>query len=291
MPIHGFLTIDKPTALTSHDVVARVRRLVGQRRVGHGGTLDPLATGVLPIGLGEATRLLPYLVEGRKTYQAVVRLGVTTTTDDAAGAPLATRPVPPLSVDELRQTLAQFEGLIEQVPPMYSAVRIDGRRLYELARRGEEVERTPRTVEIERIELLHWQPPLLTLAITCGKGTYIRALARDLGAALGCGAHVVALRRTQVGTLTLASAITLAELEAEPGRLVQALLPPDVAVADWPRLDLDASAAQRVANGLPVPRTLAAPRARAHGPDGRLLALLEPRGEQWQPVRVFRWSP
>ncbi|WP_043097988.1 tRNA pseudouridine(55) synthase TruB [Kallotenue papyrolyticum] len=290
MPIHGFLNIDKPTGLTSHDVVARVRRLVGQRRVGHGGTLDPPATGVLPIGLGEATRLLPYLVEGRKTYQAVVRLGVTTTTDDATGEPLATRPVPPLTEDELRQALAQFEGLIEQVPPMYSAVRIDGRRLYELARRGEEVARAPRTVEIERIELLSWQPPLLTLVITCGKGTYIRALARDLGAALGCGAHVQALRRTQVGALTLETAVPLAALEAEPRQLAQALLPPDVAVADWPRVDLDASAAQRVANGLPVPRTLAVPRARAHGPDGRLLALLAPRGEHWQPMRVFRWS-
>jgi tRNA pseudouridine55 synthase len=289
MLTHGFLNIDKPAGMTSHDVVAKLRRIAGQRRVGHGGTLDPAATGVLPIALGEATKLVNYLVEGRKGYRAAIRLGVTTTTDDAEGAVIDSRPVPPLTHDDLRRALESFVGVIQQVPPMYSAIQVGGRRMYDLARKGESIALEPRTVEIDRIDLLDWQPPVATVAIECGKGTYIRAIARDLGALLGCGAHLESLRRTRVGPLTLPSAVPLQTLLDDPGALTQHLLPPESAVADWPRADVDESLATRIGNGLPVALRLTGDHGRAHGPDGRLMALLRRDGDQWRPFRVFNW--
>src|SRR3954447_7456527 len=201
--LHGFLNLDKPVGLTSHDVVARVRRIVGQKRVGHGGTLDPAASGVLPVGLGEATRLLEYLVDGRKRYQAVVELGRTTTTDDAEGDTVLLRPIPDVDEAVLRTMLASLTGTIEQVPPMYSALLVEGRRLYDLARKGVTLDLEARSVEIDQIDLVQWERPRLTIDVICGKGTYIRALARDLGEQLGCGAHLCALRRTAVGPLTI----------------------------------------------------------------------------------------
>lgn len=290
MLTHGFLNIDKPAGVTSHDVVATIRRLVGQKRVGHGGTLDPAATGVLPIALGEATKLVGYLVEGRKGYRAEVRLGVATTTDDADGEVIAARPVPPLTHADLRRALESFSGVIQQVPPLYSAIQIGGQRMYDRARRGEMIALAPRAVEIYRIDLLDWQPPIATLAIECGKGTYVRAIARDLGALLGCGAHLQALRRTRVGPLTLESSVSLQTLLDDPVQLTHALLPPEMAVADWPRADVDESVAQRIRNGMPVPLALAGDQVRAHGPDGRLMALLRRDGDRWRPFRVFRWS-
>lgn len=293
MLTHGFLNIDKPAGMTSHDVVAKLRRLVQQKRIGHGGTLDPAATGVLPVALGEATRLVSYLVDGRKGYRATVQLGRSTTTDDAEGATVEERPVPLLSHAELSDALQPFVGTISQVPPMYSAIQVAGRRMYDLARQGQTVELAAREVEIERITVVAWQSPLLTLDILCGKGTYIRAIARDLGAALGCGAHLAALRRTEVGPLTLATAVPLAALLEDRARLAEHLLPPEMAVADWPRADLDEATTSRIRNGLPIELSDELAQAacvRAHGPDGRLLALLQPEDARWRPFRVFAWA-
>jgi tRNA pseudouridine55 synthase len=290
--MHGFLNIDKPAGLTSHDVVARVRRLARQKRVGHAGTLDPAATGVLVIALGAATRLIEYIQDATaKRYYAVVHLGVTTTTDDAEGEVISTSLVALYSPPVLESVLAQFRGPIMQVPPMYSALHHEGRRLHELAREGSVVERPARPVTIERLKLLAWERPLLTLDIVCSKGTYIRALARDLGAALGCGAHLEALRRTAVGTFLIEDAIPLAALEANPALVMSCLLSPEQAVADWPAIDLDAAEARQVRNGQAIARAgLAGPRARAHSPDGRLLALLTRDDERWKPEKVFDWT-
>jgi len=288
--IDGFLNVDKPAGLTSHDVVARIRRVAGQKRVGHGGTLDPAATGVLPIGLGQATRLLEFLVEGRKRYRAVVRLGLTTTTDDAEGAVVAERPVPVLEETELHAILEQFVGVVDQVPPIYSAIQVAGRRLYDLARAGETPELAPRRVEIDRIELLSWCSPLLELDIVCGKGTYIRALARDVGARFGCGAHLLALRRTAVGALSLETAIALDRLLEAPQTLARHVLPAGVAVAHLPRVDLDVAAAQRLRHGLPVDIPAEAstdPIMAGFGSSGELVALVRYDGSRWRPWKVL----
>jgi tRNA pseudouridine55 synthase len=292
MAIHGFLNIDKSTGLTSHDVVARVRRLARQKRVGHAGTLDPAATGVLVVALGAATRLIEYVQDATtKRYRAVVQLGVTTTTDDAEGEVIGTAPVPPLDSAAIEEVLACFRGPIMQVPPMYSALHHEGRRLHELAREGIVVERTARPVTIEQLEVLAWEPPLITLDIICSKGTYIRALARDLGMVLGCGAHLLALRRTAVGTFLVDDATPLAALEADPSSFMSILLAPECAVADWPSIELEAAEARQIRNGQTIARAeLAVPRARAHGPDGQLLALLVREGELWRPEKVFDWT-
>lgn len=291
--MHGFLNIDKPAGMTSHDVVARVRRIARLRRVGHAGTLDPAATGVLVVALGGATRLIEYVQDQTsKRYLASVRLGVTTTTDDAEGEVLAEAPLPPLDTRAIEEVLARFRGWVEQVPPMYSALHHEGRRLHELARAGVTVERKARRVLIERLDLLAWEPPLLKIDVLCGKGTYIRSLARDIGAALGCGAHLAELRRTAVGPFRIEEAVPLAELERRSQQNEQLpLLPPERAVADWVRVDLDAREAQRVRNGQAIAlRQASGERARAHGPDGSLLALLERDGAVFKPVKVFDWS-
>lgn len=284
----GFLVIDKPAGLTSHDVVARVRRLVGRSvKVGHAGTLDPAATGVLPVAFGSATRLIDQLVDARKGYVGVVRLGVQTTTDDAEGEPLAAQPVPVLTEAEIAAMLDRFRGAILQQPPAFSALHIDGQRAYALARAGNEVTLAPRLVQIDRIELLAWTPPDLTIAVACGKGVYIRALARDIGAALGCGAHLAALQRTFVGPFRLEQSVPLAAL-TDRSVLGQHLLPPETALLDWPALQLDDADARRVRHGMAIPAGEAeADRARAHDPAGHLIALLRRDGARWQPVKVF----
>lgn len=286
--LHGFLNINKSAGLTSHDVVARVRRLAGQKRVGHGGTLDPAATGVLPVGLGDATRLLEYLVEGTKQYQAVVRLGISTTTDDAEGSVVAEQPVPAFELGTLERALLPFVGVIQQVPPAFSAIQVNGQRMYDLARRGETPELAARPVQVLAIDVLAWHAPDLTLHIHCGKGTYIRAIARDLGRALGCGAHLAALQRRAVGPLLLDAAMTLETLQAAPERLAQALLPPTAALTDWPSSAVSSADATRLRNGLAVrlPQ-LTGPHAYAHDETGRLVALLHPADDGWRPFKVF----
>ncbi|WP_298405999.1 tRNA pseudouridine(55) synthase TruB [uncultured Chloroflexus sp.] len=284
----GFLAVDKPIGLTSHDVVARVRRLVGRTvKVGHAGTLDPAATGVLPVALGSATRLIDQLVEARKGYVGVVRLGVQTTTDDAEGETLATKPVPALTTSELDAVLDRFRGDILQQPPVFSALHIDGQRAYALARSGNDVTLAPRRVQIDRLELLAWTPPDLTIAVECGKGVYIRALARDIGATLGCGAHLAALQRTFVGPFRLERAVPLATL-TDRSVVIQHLLPPETVVLDWPILQLNEADARRVRHGIAIPAHDGTEHcARAHDPAGRLIALLRRNGARWQPVKVF----
>ena len=295
MAMHGFLNIDKPAGMTSHDVIAHIRRSARQKRVGHAGTLDPAATGVLVVALGHATRLIEYVQDATsKRYLATVYLGATTTTDDAEGQVLATVAVPPLDRAALEEALEPFQGEILQVPPMYSALHHQGRRLHELAREGIVVERAARPVTIERLELLDWDSPRLILDIMCSKGTYIRSLARDLGESLGCGAHLQALRRTAVGTFLIEQATPLAQLIDEPGDtdpLSQALLPPEIAVVDWPVVRLGTEAVRQVRNGSAIAFTdIDADSVRAHGSEGELLALLVRAGDLWKPVKVFDWS-
>lgn len=294
--MEGFINLNKPAGPTSHDMIDLVRRLSHQRRVGHGGTLDPLAQGVLPIGLGRATRLLAYFQEWDKVYRAHVLLGVSTSTYDVEGTVTAERPVPALGRAELERILADFQGQIEQVPPPYSAIRQGGRRLYQRVRAGEKVVPPPRQVDILDLQILSWQPPRLTLQIACGSGTYIRSLAHDVGERLGCGAHLAGLVRLRVGPMRLDDALAPEELRsaAARGRLDQVLLPLDLAVRHWPAVEVTADQATRLVHGLPLRRSqglvpAGQERIRAHGPDGRLLALLRWQADRqvWHPFRVF----
>ena len=236
----GFLVLDKPAGLSSHGCVARVRRAYGLKRVGHGGTLDPAVTGVLPIALGPATRLLPYL-SGDKTYRGVVQLGLRTDTDDLEGEVLQRQPPPQLSPTDLEAALEPFRGLIQQRPPAISAVHVNGQRAYKLARAGERVELEARPVSIQRLELLHWDPDLgrLELEVACSAGTYIRSLARDLGDALGCGGCLARLRRTEALGFRLEQSVAWEQLEALPP---PALVDPLDALSHLPKHPLTAEA-------------------------------------------------
>lgn len=286
--MHGFLNIDKPAGMTSHDVVARVRRLTRRGvKVGHAGTLDPAATGVLPIALGHATRLIEYLSDVRKGYCGRVRLGVVTSTDDAEGEVISTATVPPLTPELIEAAVAPLRGAILQVPPMYSALHHQGQRLYDLARAGKTVEREPRPVQIDALEWELGGSDELLITVACGKGTYIRALAREIGVSLGCGAHLAALQRTFVGPFLLSDAVPLADLQANPSRLPLALIPPEVALAGWPTAQLDAENSRRVRNGLPVTLTISGEHVRAYDDTGVLLAVLRREGDAWRPEKVF----
>ena len=251
--IDGFLVIDKPAGLTSHDVVQRVRRIAKQRRVGHLGTLDPLATGVLPIALGEATKLSQLLTHGAKSYRGKLELGVETTTYDREGEVVSKRegPWPERSVVE--KSLAKFQGEIDQVPPPYSAVKQGGQAAYRRARRGEEVVLEPRRVTISRCELTHYDPPYLALEVDCSAGTYLRSMAHDLGAALGTGAHLCELCRTRSGPFTLDQAITLDALE-ELGPNAESRVIPMLAATGLPTFEVDARVVRRVRNGVQLGR-------------------------------------
>jgi len=276
----GILVVDKPCGMTSHDVVVQVRRLTGQKRVGHAGTLDPMAAGVLIVCLGRATRVVEYLTGLDKTYRAVIRLGVETDTYDADGQVVATRSVN-LSETDLRGALSRFVGEIDQVPPMYSALKREGRRLYKLARKGVEVERPPRRVKVYDITLRAWQAdgqPEATIDVRCSSGTYIRSLAHDLGAVLGCGAHLTALTRLASGSFTLDEAVKLADLEGLAN--VQGLLRPlDAALQGLPAITLDADQARRVTRGQAilwngVEASTADSLYRVYNPDGTVVAIM-----------------
>ncbi len=296
----GFINLDKPVGPTSHTMVAHIRRIVGRKvRVGHAGTLDPAASGVLPLAVGSATRLISYLTDATKGYRATVQLGSTTTTDDAEGDVLTTHPVPPLDRPALAAALAPFRGDIWQVPPMYAALHHEGKRLYELARAGQTVERPPRPVTIISLALVVTPDAPLTAPITrfvlnvrCSKGTYIRALARDIGAALGCGAHLAALQRTAVGDFVLAAATPPTDLY-DHASLAAHLLPPDIAVRDWVAVTVSDAEARALQHGQGVLLDLdpAAVRARAHLHDGKLLALLVYRDGIWHPDKVLLPAP
>lgn len=254
--VNGVLVLDKPRGMSSNQALQKVRWLLNAEKAGHTGSLDPLATGVLPLCFGEATKFSQYLLDADKAYETVAHLGITTTTGDAEGDVVTELPVT-VGREALEAALPRFRGEIEQIPPMYSALKKDGQPLYKLARAGEVVEREARSVTIARLDLLDFASPCATLAVACSKGTYVRTLVEDLGQVLGCGAHVAALRRTQAGPFGLAQAVTLEELErvhAEGGNeaLDRFLLPVDAGLEHWPLLQLSEHSAYYWLHGQPV---------------------------------------
>lgn len=300
----GILNIDKPRGMTSFAVVAAVRRLAAERRVGHAGTLDPEATGVLPVFCGLATRVIEFLADTTKTYRADIELGVATDSFDAAGSVVARGDVSHIGRDELAAALEPFRGLIKQTPPMYSAVKHQGQPLYRLARAGITVERRRREVEVSRLELVDWRSPLATVEIDCSKGTYIRALANDLGEALGCGAMLSSLVRLRCGPFGLEDAVPFDELARafEEDGWQRLLRPTDSVLGHWPAVHLGEELAVAVRNGQlvdvggPVGRSIGEPSGeatggyrRAYAADGSLLAVLrfEPDAGLWHPDKVF----
>ncbi|MEV0202153.1 tRNA pseudouridine(55) synthase TruB [Nonomuraea sp. NPDC050691] len=284
----GLIIVDKPADWTSHDVVARMRRLAGTRRVGHAGTLDPMATGVLVVGVEKATRLLGHLALTEKVYTATMRLGVSTNTDDAEGEVTATASAAGVTPAEVHKGVAALTGAIMQIPPQVSAIKVDGRRAYKRARAGEEVELAARPVTVYGFEVLdvraHDDVVDVDAVVTCSSGTYIRALARDLGAGLGVGGHLTRLRRTRVGPYDLSVARTLDELAQEC-----VVLPIGEAVAAaFPRRDVTAEQATLVRHGGRLPAAgLGAGPIGVFGPEGELLALVEEQGRTARPLAVF----
>jgi tRNA pseudouridine55 synthase len=253
--VNGILLLDKPMGMTSNEALQRVKRLYQARKAGHTGSLDPLATGLLPVCLGEATKVSAFLLDADKRYQVRVRLGITTSTADAEGEVIATASLEGVDKAGICALLPRFRGEIEQLPPMYSAVKHKGERLYNLARQGIEVEREPRRITIHRLELIDWAPPELSLELHCSKGTYVRTLAEDLGRAAGCGAHVSALRRHEVGPYG-AGMLTLDSLEAQAQQGMDALdallLPMQSALAHWPELRVSDDSAYYLKQGQAV---------------------------------------
>ena len=285
----GILPVDKGAGVTSFQVVAQLRRVLRAPKIGHGGTLDPAATGLLPILIGEATKLTPYLVELDKEYLATVRLGVSTDTQDLSGAVLESRPVPELDAPAIRRALEAFVGIIRQVPPMYSALHHEGRRLYELAREGVEVEREAREVTVHAIHLEALALPNLVIRVSCGKGFYVRALAADLGAALGTGGTLAQLVRTRVGPYRLDDAVPWSMvLAARDGEsLWPRVLPPDSALQAMQEARLSEQAARAFANGQSVTEPGAAGLVRVYGADGALLGIGVRRGSLLKPERLL----
>ncbi|MDC8805224.1 tRNA pseudouridine(55) synthase TruB [Halomonas pacifica] len=253
LPIDGVLLLDKPQGLSSNQALQRARRLYQAQKAGHTGTLDPMATGLLPVCFGEATKFSSQLLDADKVYRARLRLGVTTTTGDAEGEVLQERPVPALDEASIEAVLARFRGEIEQLPPMYSALKHQGRPLYELAREGKTIERAVRRVTVYDVRLLALEGEEFTLEASVSKGTYIRTLAEDIGEALGCGAHLTALRRLKTGPFTAEGMLALEALEGLDDAERQAhLLPMDVLVAHLPSLTVAADAAKRLTHGQPA---------------------------------------
>ncbi|HIP53457.1 MAG TPA: tRNA pseudouridine(55) synthase TruB [Chromatiales bacterium] len=254
--ISGILLLDKPLGISSNDALQRVKRLFQARKAGHTGSLDPLATGLLPICFGKATKISAFLLDAEKYYQVRVRLGVTTTTADSEGEVVETAPVEGITEADVDRVLGDFRGEIEQLPPMYSALKHKGERLYKLARKGIEVEREPRKVHIYQLELTDFRLPEFELNVRCSKGTYVRTLAEDIGRVLGCGGHVTALRRTGVGPYSDTDAFTMDELEAraEEGFAAQdaLVLPIESALANWPEVRLKGDAAFYLKQGQAV---------------------------------------
>ena len=297
MPPDGLVIVDKPGGWTSHDVVGKMRRLVGTRRVGHAGTLDPMATGVLVLGVERATRLLGHLTLTQKEYAATIRLGQSTLTDDAEGEVTGSAPaglVAAVREEQVAAGIAALTGEIMQVPSSVSAIKVDGVRSYARVRSGDEVKLAPRPItvfEFERGELRYAQDTLdVDVRVVCSSGTYIRALARDLGEALGVGGHLTALRRTRVGPYTLADAVPLADLAtaAESGEPVPVLPLAEAAGAAFPRYDADEEQAKTIAHGGPLPaRGLGPGPIAVFAPDGAFLALVEEQGKRCKPIAVF----
>lgn len=297
--IDGIILLDKPAGVTSNRALQEVRRLLDARKAGHTGTLDPFATGMLPLCLGEASKTAGFMLDSTKTYRATARLGEATATGDPEGDVTATAPVPELDDAAIDRALDGFRGRIRQVPPMYSALKHRGQRLYRLARRGEEVERPVRHVTIHRLERIQWAKPLLTFEVVCSKGTYVRVLAEDIARQLGTCAHLVALRRLAVEPFEPGDMRTLDDLRhaVEEGSFEEILLPPDAGLSRWPVVRLQAEAVDRFRNGNSVAadtRTDTAPidaapvNVRVHDAAGRVIGLGEVREDgQLYPRRVF----
>jgi len=285
----GVLLLDKPAGYSSTRALGRARRLLGAEKGGHTGTLDPFATGLLPLVLGEATKFSRFLIDARKAYEAVLALGVETATGDPEGAVTA-RHAPVADAARIDAVLAAFVGVQEQVPPMHSALHVNGKRLYEYARAGEEVPRAPRRIEIASIRRLWLEDGKLGIAVDCSKGTYVRTLAVDIGRALGCGASLAALRRTAAGPFTLERALTLEAIEADPDAARRRLLPPEALVAGLVRLDATADDARRFGHGQAIgaPQGLAeAAELAVFAPGGQLLGVGRVAGSgRIAPVRL-----
>ncbi len=291
----GFLVVDKPMGVTSHDVVDAARRWFGTRRVGHLGTLDPRATGVLPLAVRDATRLIPFVEGGHKVYVGAIELGIATDTFDAEGEVLHRHDGPLPDLDGVAEALRGFVGEIEQIPPMYSSVKHAGEPLYRIARRGEEVERQPRRVRVHALELLRYEPPKLGIRVDCDPGTYVRCIAQDLGERLGCGGTLVELRRTRSGRFAEEDAVPMEAMDAAAadGKAEARLMPP-VAVLGLPTLRLDEDQVRRVRHGAEVaPPPAGRPpdpgaRVSAVDPAGNLVAVLEARPDRrFRPLRVL----
>lgn len=290
---NGILIVDKPAGWTSQDVAAKLRGVFHEKRVGHGGTLDPMATGVLPIFLGRATRAVPFFEHADKVYEAVLRLGLVTDTQDSTGRVLEEHSID-ITREQLEAILPRFRGVIRQIPPMYSAVKVNGQKLYALARKGQEVEREPRTVVIHELTLLdrdQSQSSILNsqfaLRIHCSKGTYVRTLCHDVGAALGCGGCMAALRRTRAGRYDIAQAHPLDEILADPDP-ERFLLPIDSLFADRPRCAINEAGEKKLRNGASL-RTgkLADGEYRVYGPGGDFLALCAVSSGELQAIKSF----
>jgi tRNA pseudouridine55 synthase len=289
--LHGYLVIDKPAGWTSFDVVARARRVLGEKRIGHAGTLDPAATGVLPLAVGMATKTLEFLNDASKTYLAEVTFGVETDSYDVDGRVTRVADASGLTVGDVEAALARFRGPVAQIPPMHAAIKVGGQKLYELARRGEEIAREPRPVTFYLLELLKWEAPTATILVDCSKGTYIRSLARDLGDSVGAGAYLSNLVRLRSGPFDLCQAITVADMEALPWPWAWPLVAihPDIPVQDWPALILDAAESRRWQQGSTIPAAGVASgpiRAYDHAGDWLGTGHADPGGAGWRPRKV-----
>ena len=294
--ISGALVVDKPVGMTSHDVVQAIRNGTGLRRAGHTGTLDPRASGVLVILVGPAVRLSEYVSASDKRYQAIIRLGGSTDTFDAEG--LVTPTKDPVSVTEAQfdEALKTFIGEIEQTPPPYSAVKVQGRKAYEIAREGEEVDLAPRKITVHHLEVLEWAPPEVVIDVHCSSGTYVRSLANDLGVMLGCGAYLVGLRRTKSGRFSLRDSVPLRKLQESftAGNWYQYLIPAAEALGDWPAVELNPDEVEGVRHGHRV-KVVGDPtetKVRGVSTQGELVALMEitinaDGTREWQPKKVF----
>ena len=301
----GILNINKPPGKTSFSIVAMVKRLSGERRVGHAGTLDPAATGVLPVCLGQGTRVTEFLVDTTKTYLAQIELGVATDTYDATGRVIQQGDPAGISREQLEAALTSFRGLIQQTPPMYSAVKYHGKPLYELARAGIEVERVSRPVKIHQLKIIDLNLPIVTIEIVCGKGTYIRSLAHDLGQALGCGANLKSLTRLRCGLFDIRDAVSVSQLDDafHYGYWQRFIYPIDTVLLHWAAMLVNDDIEQVIRNGCSLglentddsleqetsPLTLAKNRCRVYTDDGCFLGVLRFNSErrQWQPEKVF----
>jgi tRNA pseudouridine55 synthase len=294
--ISGALVVDKPVGMTSHDVVQAIRNGTGLRRAGHTGTLDPRASGVLVILVGPAVRLSEYVSASDKRYQAIIRLGGSTDTFDSEGKVTLSKDPLNVTEEQFDKALQTFVGEIEQTPPPYSAVKVQGRKAYEMARQGEEVDLTPRKITVHHLEVLEWAPPEVVIDVHCSSGTYVRSLANDLGVMLGCGAYLVGLRRTKSGRFSLRDSVPLRKLQEAftAGNWYQYLIPAAEALGDWPAVELNPDEVEGVRHGHRV-KVLGDPtetKVRGVSTQGELVALMEmvineDGSREWQPKKVF----